>query len=278
MIYKEVIYKRADMAQLDRLKDNRNFSMFGSNDLLYIVGYYNAVTKELENITIVQFAEDSDSVYEAVSGVTTNDPYKWLATNIQNIDSERLLAGRYQINFKLRIDADKARWDSTTTNWIFMNGAIRYMISSNASVPEENFTSRSFAFVQDPPRYFEKVWYNVDAMTLYEGVDYIKRLKKSHQEWKGEQARLLSKLSYPVGVIFVVLIGIGLANVGNRKSSFIINFITSLGLFLVYYLFFSTGLALCSKGTIEPFTGAFMGTIVFTIVAIVLYAAQRLSY
>lgn len=275
MIYKEVIYKRADMTQLDRLKDNRNFSMFGSNDLLYIVGYYNAVTKELENITIVQFAENNDAVYAAVSGVTTNDPYRWLATNIQNIDSERLLAGRYAINFKLRIDAEKARWDSTTTNWIFMNGTIRYMISSNYSIPEENFTSRSFTFVEDPPRYFEKVWYNVDAMTLYEGIDYIKRLKKAHQEWKGEQARLLSKLSYPVGVIFVVLIGIGLANVGSRKSSFIINFITSLGLFLVYYLFFSTGLALCSKGELEPFMGAFMGTIVFTILSIVLYARTK---
>ncbi len=275
LIYKEVIFKRADLAQLDRLKDNRNFSIFGSNDLLYIVGYYNAVTKEMENVTIVQFFDKQETVYEMVSGVSTNDPYRWLVTNIQAMDEERLLAGTYEIKFKLRIDAAKAHWDSVTSNWIFQNGKIRYMMTDTNSVPEEDFTSKTFSFVEDPPNYFEKVWYNVDAMTFKESIEYINRLKKAHQEWKGEQARLLSKVSYPVGVIFVVLIGIGIANIANRKSSFIINLVISLALFIVYYLMFAIGLALSSKGVMSPFGGAFMGTIIFTLLSIYLYSRAK---
>lgn len=274
-IYKEVVFKRATLDQLDRLKDNRNFSIFGSNNLLYIVGYYNAVTKEMENVTIVQFFDKAELAHQLQSGVSTNDPYRWLATNIQNIDRERLLAGNYDINFKLRLDAQKARWDSTASNWIFQNGKIRYMLSDNVSMPEQDFVSASFQFIKDPPDYFEKMWYNVDAMTIKESIRYIKRLKLAHQEWKGEQARLLSKFSYPIGIIFVVLIGVGIANITNRKSTFVINLVISLALFLTYYVFFATGLALSGKGVMSPFAGAFMGSIVFTVLGVILYARAK---
>ena len=276
----EVVFRKMDLKTIERLKDHSNFSIFGSNDLIYIVGYYNATAKTLDNLTIVQLKSKTNRTVDPVkpdvpaplpdtNSSTFNSA--WILTNLEEITKQRNLIYPENVNITMRIDAEKAAWDEKAKKWNLNNGTIRRVENSGESFVIQRFISQSFDFIVDPPYYFEKQWYGVDAMTYEEGRRYIDKLIKSRQDYKGDLARYLSNFSYPIGMIFVVLAGIGIVDLSRRKISLIMNLIMSVALFVLYYLFFSVGIALAGKGNISPTLGAYTGTIFFGIVSFYLY-------
>jgi lipopolysaccharide export LptBFGC system permease protein LptF len=272
-VLREIIFRRATPESLDRLKDNKNFSIFGSNRLLYVVEKYDAVTKELKNITIVQFTDKSKISDEAAEKISDED--LWFTENIDEIKRRRDLLYTYNINIQARIDAQRAVWDSANGTWKLFNGTIRYVDSGGMEFRVETFENRVFDFIVDEPFYFEKMWYSVDAMTSSEALRYVEMLKTTHQDYRDAEARYLAKFSYTIGIIMVVLTGIGIINIASRKISFIINLIISVVIFLIYYIFFAAGLALASKGDISPAFGAFVGSIFFALISTFLYTRTK---
>jgi lipopolysaccharide export LptBFGC system permease protein LptF len=96
IIMRTLIERKMDIKALDRLKDNNNFSIYGSNSLLYIVEYYNAVTKELKNITIVQYGLSEKATPEVYN--LLNNPNLWLLTNKKAMDEQRDLLTKHDVN------------------------------------------------------------------------------------------------------------------------------------------------------------------------------------
>jgi len=266
----EIVFQRADPKSLDRLRDNHNFSIFGSGDLIYIIGYYNAVSRELNNITIIQLKKGYEQKNISVEEIVSNQN-EWLRTNVIELTKQRSLDYLGKINISLRIDADKAIWDQKNKQWLFNSGTIRYVEDSGNSFAVQTFTNVSFPFVTDPPYYFERSWYGIDAMTYEEGGKYVEKLRKSRQDYREALARHLSKFSYSLGIIFVVLAGIGIVDMSRRKISFIINLMISMALFVVYYLLFAMGIALAGKGVISPVVGAYVGTIFLGVSSIFIF-------
>ena len=268
----QIIFQKANPKTIENLKDNNNFSIFGANNLIYIVGKYNAAAKEMENITIVQL--NNKNINTDKKEVSTNQSL-WLLTNITELTKERSLIYPDNVNISLRIDADKAVWDNKNKDWILNNGTIRFVKDYGDRFVINNFTNQNFDFIVDPPYYFEKIWYSMDAMTYEEGKQYIDKLKKSHQDYKGEESRHLSKFSYPLGIIFIVLAGIGIVDLSRRKISFIMNLMICLAIFVAYYLFFAIGNAMAGKGNISPQIGAYAGSLIFGIASIYLYLKAK---
>lgn len=273
IIMRTLIERKMDIKALDRLKDNNNFSIYGSNSLLYIVEYYNAVTKELKNITIVQYGLSEKATPEVYN--LLNNPNLWLLTNKKAMDEQRDLLTKHDVKINLRIDAESALWNPTDKKWVFANGTIRTKNSDNKLFIVEQFKQKVFDFVTDPPDFFERLWYPTQAMTKWENKKYIDNMKKSHQDAKKAEADYLMKFSYPLGLILVVLTGIGILNMSSRKISIVINIILSMGVFIVYYVFFAAGLALTGKGVLSPEVGAFGGSLIFILIGIVLYARVK---
>lgn len=274
----EVVFRKMDLKSLVRLKDHSNFSIFGSNNLIYIVGHFNASDLTMDNLTIVQLKSLTNEIKNPVlpapvpeTAIVSNNSSTWILTNLEEITKQRNLIYPENVNITMRIDAEKASWNTNEKRWYLMNGTIRRVENSGESFTIERFAQKSFDFIIDPPYYFEKQWYGVDAMTFDEGRKYIDKLIKSRQDYKGDMARYLSNFSYPLGMIFVVLAGIGIVDLSRRKISLVMNLIMSVALFVLYYLFFSIGIALAGKGNIPPTFGAYTGTIFFGIVSLYLY-------
>jgi lipopolysaccharide export LptBFGC system permease protein LptF len=273
IIMRTLIERKMDIKALDRLKDNNNFSIYGSNNLLYIVEYYNAVTKELKNITIVQYGlneKTSPEVYNLL-----NNPNLWLLTNKKAMDEQRELLTKHEENISLRIDAEAALWNPADNTWVFSNGIIRAKKPGSSAFIVEQFKQKVVEVIIDPPDFFERLWYPTQAMTKWENLKYIENMKKSHQDAKKAEADYLMKYSYPLGIILVVLTGIGILNMSSRKISIVINIIMSMGVFIIYYVFFAAGLALTGKGVLSPMVGSFGGSFIFIMIGIVLYARVK---
>ncbi len=269
----EVIFHSKDMKSIDKLKDNTDFSIFGANNLIYIVGHYDAIVKEIQNVTIIQLNDRAKISNNNQSTLTNIN--QWLLTNMNELTRQRSLLYENTINLLLRIDADKAVWNNKEGKWLFNIGTIRYVKNYGESFVIKSFTNQSFDFITDPPYYFEKIWYVMSAMTYEEGRRYIETLKRSHQDYKGDEANYLSKFSYPLGLIFVVLAGIGIVDMSRRKISFIVNLMVCLALFIVYYLFYAIGISLAEKGNISTQAGAYSGGIFFGIISIILFLRTK---
>jgi lipopolysaccharide export LptBFGC system permease protein LptF len=271
-ILEQVVFHKEDPKNMERLKDNHDFSVFGSNDLIYIVSYYNAMQREMDNVTIIKLKKGAEDI--KISDFTTNTNM-WLITNAQELTKERSLIYPEKMNILLRIDCDSAFWDDKNKDWVIRHGIIREIENSGQSFRISAVTNQTYNYIIDPPYYFERAWYDIDAMTYEEGSRYLDKLIKSKLDYKEPEARYLSRFSYPLGMIFIVLAGIGVVDITRRKLSFIINLMLSMGLFVIYYIFYAVGISLAGKGNISPAVGACTGTVFLIISSIYIYAKAK---
>lgn len=267
-ILNRMLFQKVNPKELERLKDNGNSILYGENGLIYVVGRYVSVAKELQQITVLKMVSPGQKGLN-VAEVFSNSG--WIGTNADELNRIRDLQYNDQIKISLRIDAEKAIWNSEQKKWMFMNGVYRVIINNGESFTIEPFTQRTFDDIKDPPYYFEKAWYDMESMTYAEGRRHIEKLKRTRQDYRGPLAQYYIKFSYSLGILFFVLIGIGIVDLSKRKSSFIVNFILSMVWFAVYYVFFATGQSLAAKGTVSPIVGAFLGAAVFIFVSVYYY-------
>lgn len=143
-----VIFHKEDPKTIDRLKDNRNFSVFGSNDLIYIVDYYNAITKEMFKITVIKL---KDTMKDIKAREYISNQNAWLITNAEELTKERSLVYPEKMNIIMRLDADKASWDEINKRWVFHEGIEREIENSGESFITSKIKNKSYDFIQDPP-------------------------------------------------------------------------------------------------------------------------------
>ncbi|MGC8765137.1 MAG: LptF/LptG family permease [Brevinematia bacterium] len=276
IIWQRVFHNYKTDESIQRLKDNQNFSIFGNHNIIYIVSYYNSITKELEKITIVKFEKISTNIFQSEQiGEMKSEDIEWLMTNIDRVLVEKGLSYPANIRIGLRIDADRAIWIPEEKKWKFNTGVLRCVANSGESFSVIHFTNQTFDFVDDPPYYFEKMWYPVEAMTYKESKLYVEKLKKSRQDYKGAEANYYSKFTYGLGIIFIVLAGIGIVDMSRRKISFIVNLMLSMLLFVIYYLFYAMGISLAAKGDISTITGATAGSVFLGVFSIYLFMKAK---
>lgn len=273
IILRKIVFERMDPRNLERLKDNRNISMFGSNQVLYVADSYQAVSKEIQNLTIVKFRKRIKTLDKDKKN--TAKPKDWLSTNVSRLIRERNLNYKDFLQIEMRIDAKKAIWNVEKKNWKLYNGTIRYINPQGTEFKVEHFNEQFFDFTKDPPSYFERSWFGTIAMTPTQSKAYIKKRKKSRQDASEAEANFYSKFSYPLGLIFVILAGIGIVNISSRKISIVVNVILSLFLFVIYYVMFAAGLAFAGKGVLNPIIGSMMGAAVFAVVSVILYIRTK---
>ncbi|MGL4393893.1 MAG: LptF/LptG family permease [Brevinema sp.] len=269
-IYRRVALHQAKLGELTFLNDNKKFTIFGKNQLLYLGEYYNATEKYIENATIVQY-QDPNTV-----NTPEFKPYdsetEWLFTNRIKLESLKNIRVKDRMTFKKRIDAERLYWEAGHEAWAISNGTIRSIEDGGKRFEFEQVEYKVLPDINDPYWYFERNWYPIDAMTIEEGLRHIEKLKQSGRSYHAELTRYYAKDAYPLGLIFVVMVGIGIVNMASKKVSVPINSAISMGLFIVYYLMYTSFLGMAGRGDVTPFIGGFGGSMIFGVLAFVLYA------
>jgi len=270
-IYRRVAMNQAKLDELSFLNDNKKFTIFGANNLLYLGEYYNATDKYIENVTVVQYNDpDEDIITPEFTPADENS--EWIYTNRIMIESLKDLRVPDKITFRMRIDAEKMFWVEESNAWAISNGTIRKISDGGKKFSQESVNYRVILGINDPYWFFERNWYPIDAMTIEEGLKHIYKLKQSGRSYHAELTKYYAKDAYPLGLIFVVMVGIGIVNMASKKVSVPINSAISMALFIVYYLMYTSFLGMAGRGDITPLVGGFGGSIIFGVLAFILYA------
>jgi lipopolysaccharide export system permease protein len=112
-------------------------------------------------------------------------------------------------------------------------------------------------------------------MNFFELRAYVERLRASGARVENYLVDLHLKLAFPMVNFIVVLIGASLAT-RLRMQSAALWFGLSVAISFLYYAFMRTGQALGHNGALAPYLAAWLGDLVFGVVAtVMLTQAQR---
>lgn len=270
-IYRRVAMNQAKLDDLSFLNDNKKFTIFGANNLLYLGEYYNATEKYIENATVVQYADPDEKIITP-EFQPADENSEWIYTNRTMIESLKDLRVPDKMTFKMRIDAERMYWVAESNAWAISNGTIRTISDGGKKFSQKSVTYEVIPDINDPYWFFERNWYPIDAMTEEEGLRYIYKLKQSGRSYHAELTKYYAKDAYPLGLIFVVMVGIGIVNMASKKVSVPINSAISMALFIIYYLMYTSFLGMAGRGDVTPIVGGFGGSVIFGVLALVLYA------
>ncbi|WP_348261703.1 LPS export ABC transporter permease LptG [Telmatobacter sp. DSM 110680] len=116
-----------------------------------------------------------------------------------------------------RIFASRAVWDERTETWRFHNGWVRNIEGNNSEYSE--FTSTSFAEIQEDPGYFKKENLQSQEMNFSQLDGYIRDLRQSGFDTMRLRVALWHKLAYPLIAIVMAVLAIPFALSMGRRGS-----------------------------------------------------------
>ena len=172
---------------------------------------------------------------------------------------------------KRRIDAAEGSWDGK--RWIFTSGFVRAFESGRETA--RPFDRLAVDGIRETPGDFAKDIRKPDEMNFLELSSYVERLRASGARVANYLVDLHLKLAFPIVNFIVVMIGSSVAT-RLRMQSAAVGFGLSVAISFVYYALMRTGQALGHNGAVSPYVAAWMGDLVFGVVAAgMFYQAQR---
>jgi len=172
---------------------------------------------------------------------------------------------------KKRIDAEVVEWASG--KWIFKNGSVRYLGKENKF---DKFSERVIHLSRD----FDDFLYVKKTpveMSYTELKTYISTLKDNGYKSDKYIVDLYAKFSIPLTSFIMALIGIPFSIQSPRKPSFS-GIGLCIGIGFIYWMFLSFGLSLGHKEAISPVIGAWIGNVVFGILALYMLRGKRIHF
>jgi len=170
-----------------------------------------------------------------------------------------------------RIDAATGTWEKG--RWVFRNGYTRRFDRGGETAAQ--FNELTIPGLRERPEDFAEAEEDPKGLSYWQLENYIDRLHQSGSRVQKYLVELYLKISFPLTNLIVVLIGVALA-LRNRRGGLAIAFGLSVFISFVYYALIRTGQALGHAGSIPPMLGAWLGNLVFGIVALELFRrAQR---
>jgi len=169
-----------------------------------------------------------------------------------------------------RIDAATATWEGG--HWVFHDGYTRRFDTHGETAAR--FTELTIPGLREQPADFAEAEEDPKALSYWELEHYIERLSQSGSRVQKYLVELYLKISFPLTNLVVVVIGVALA-LRNRRGGLAIAFGLSVFISFLYYAFIRTGQALGHNGTIPPLLAAWLGNIVFGLLALEMFRRAR---
>ncbi len=212
--------------------NNSNVAVRSKNgQIVYYVDYYNDEAKTFIDLTIIEFSENSV--------------------------------------FVQRIDADSAEWSEEKGYWVLQN------ITSYTYNPDQTITTSRQTLLEDEkynisPSAFQFREWKIEEMTLSEAKEALMTLRDSGRNNREQLTDYYTRFSFAVTPIIVILISCSLAG-KFKKNIILMSLLFSLCTAIVYYVFRSITTIMANNGILSPFVGAWLASLVFLVLGIVLY-------
>jgi len=169
-----------------------------------------------------------------------------------------------------RIDAESGRWENG--HWVFRNGYTRRFDKRGETAAQ--FNELTIPGLKETPQDFAEGEEDPKGLSYWALENYIDRLHQSGSRVQKYLVELYLKISFPLTNLIVVLIGVALA-LRNRRGGLAFAFGLSVFISFVYYALIRTGQALGHNGALPPMLGAWLGNLVFGVLAIELFRRAR---
>lgn len=164
---------------------------------------------------------------------------------------------------RFRLDAKRAKWEDG--RWVFHEG-VRRIFQEDGSVVEEIRFESLQTEIRDDPQHFGRERRSLENMTLREGYNYVRTIRRMGLDYEGAMAKFHRKIAYPVTLLLIIMIGLSLGSM-PFKNALVISFGITLISVLAFFFIIEIGQTFGSSGRVSPVVGGWLGNIVFSIVA-----------
>ena len=124
--------------------------------------------------------------------------------------------------------------------------------------------------IDETPQEFQEIEKEVDGLSFRELYDYMRRMRKAGAEIKSYEVKFHSRFSMSFIPLVMCFLAIPFSAHMKRSGGMSQDLFICLMLTLSYWLFYSVGLSLGSKGTLVPWFAAWCPSLIFLSIALLL--------
>ena len=179
-----------------------------------------------------------------------------------------------QLTIRERVDAKKISWNSDSLKWLVSDFSIRQFdqrgLETNVRIGK-NDSLMSLGFI---PADIQQQARKPDELDYYKLTERIMQLKENGVDTVKWEVTRYIKISFAFTNLIVILCGIPLVVLKERNS---LSFGAGASVFVIfgYYAFIKFGQSLGFKGVMDPLASAWIGNIIFTAGAIILFLKSK---
>ena len=179
-----------------------------------------------------------------------------------------------QLTIRERIDAKRISWNSDSLKWSVSDFSIRQFDQRGLETDVrigKNDSLMSLGFI---PADIQQQARKPDELDYYKLTERIMQLKKNGVDTVKWEVTRYIKISFAFTNLIVILCGIPLVVLKEKNS---LSFGAGASVFVIfgYYAFIKFGQSLGFKGVMEPLASAWIGNIIFTAGAIILFLKSK---
>lgn len=163
------------------------------------------------------------------------------------------------------LEAERAEWLSD--GWHFYNGIVYFLDQENRQPALEFSTYRSREDIHSP-RQAGKLGKDIEEMNVRELKEHITLKEEQGRAAYEERVEMHHRFSIPLASFIFTLLAAPLGIKPQRSAGSATGFGISIIIIFIYYVLMTVGDALGSKGTVQPWLGAWLQNIVIFIVGI----------
>ena len=179
-----------------------------------------------------------------------------------------------QLTIRERVDAKKISWNSDSLKWLVSDFSIRQFDQRGLETDVrigKNDSLMSLGFI---PADIQQQARKPDELDYYKLTERIMQLKENGVDTVKWEVTRYIKISFAFTNLIVILCGIPLVVLKERNS---LSFGAGASVFVIfgYYAFIKFGQSLGFKGVMDPLASAWIGNIIFTVGAIILFLKSK---
>jgi lipopolysaccharide export LptBFGC system permease protein LptF len=177
--------------------------------------------------------------------------------------------------FQLRrhISAERARWDATSSMWVFENGWVRFMNGDRVPV-FESFESRTFPDLEEDATYFMKEEKQHQQMNWEELRAYIMDLTQSGFDTIRLQVQLQKKLAFPLFAFVMAVLAVPFSMLAGHRGA-LTGVVLGIALAVCYYALNALFEQLGRANQLTPAIAAWSPSLIFGLSGTYLFTRVR---
>jgi lipopolysaccharide export system permease protein len=171
-------------------------------------------------------------------------------------------------NFNLVQVVDAGRAQHDEKGWRLMDGTVTlFSAEKDDPFPKTQKFREKELLITETPKDFQEIEKEVDGLRLKELWRYIDRMKEAGADTKSYEVKFHSRISLSFMPLVMCVLGIPFSVRSRREGGLAKDLSLCLFATLFYWIFYSLGLSLGTKGALPPLLSAWLPSLIFAAVA-----------